>query len=80
MSSPTSASRSFGKAFPKSMTRFMANLWIAFKPRRRMTTAERRELARQAAKDPNVELALQELLATCPEFRMRDTRQRGLRR
>jgi hypothetical protein len=47
---------------------------------RRMTTEERRRFAREAAKDPRVDQALQELYAERPYLRQRDTRRRAVRR
>ena len=57
--------------------RFLSDAkWILMPPRR-MTTAERRELQRQAAKDPNVERALQELFVKRPELRRRRDAESG---
>jgi hypothetical protein len=39
------------------------------KPRRAMTTAQRRAIQRDAANDPNVDRALRELFAEHPELR-----------
>jgi hypothetical protein len=39
------------------------------KPRRAMTTAQRRVIQREAANDPNVDRALRELLTEHPELR-----------
>ena len=81
MSSSTSAARGRYSGFPSGLIRFLSDLRRAVKPYgRRMTTEERRRFAREAAKDPRVEQALQELYAEHPEFRMKDTRQRGLHR
>jgi hypothetical protein len=49
--------------------RFLTNAKTNLAPRRHMTTAERRELQHNAAKDPRVERALQEVLADRPELR-----------
>ena len=58
--------------------RFLADAKRAFMPPRRMTTAERRALIAAAAKDPNVERALQELFAERPELRMKNASARDI--
>lgn len=78
-SSSTSTARGRYSGFPAGLFRFLSDLRRAMKPYgRRMTTEERRRFAREAAKDPRVEQALQELLAERPDFRMKDARHRGL--
>jgi len=59
--------------------RFLTDAKKNLTPRRHMSTAERRELQRRAAKDPDVERALQEVLAARPELRTKDIRSGGIR-
>jgi hypothetical protein len=60
------------------LTNAKTNLASKLLPRRHMSTAERRALQRSAAKDPEVERALQEVLAAHPELRRRDQSSGGL--
>ena len=65
------------RAIAQDIVRFVSDVRGSLR-RHRMSTSERRAIQRAAAKDPNVERAVQEVLAAHPELRRWGTADRGV--
>ncbi len=76
MSLPQAASKP--GTINEGVMRFLTEVKKNLTPRRQMSTVERRALQQRAAKDPNVERAVQEVLAAHPELRRRDATEGGI--